>query len=112
MCDDNDDCGDGSDEKKENCESFTCPEEWFRCKNNRCIPPNWLCDGGKDCSSFEDEINCPDQSNSTAPTVSTTVSTQSIQGSSTQNYRSPNVAQRPQSQSVQSIGQKLRKPGH
>lgn len=41
-----------------------CPHEpgYFRCKGraNKCIPPEWLCDGVKDCDFGDDEsdVNC------------------------------------------------------
>ena len=31
-----------------------CPDDQFQCKNNRCIPKRWLCDGANDCGSNED----------------------------------------------------------
>lgn len=34
-----------------------CPDDQFQCKNNRCIPKRWLCDGANDCGSNEDESN-------------------------------------------------------
>ncbi|KAF3856478.1 hypothetical protein F7725_017201 [Dissostichus mawsoni] len=35
----------------------TCPTDRFKCKNNRCIPLRWLCDGDNDCGNDEDESN-------------------------------------------------------
>ncbi|XP_077561431.1 low-density lipoprotein receptor-like isoform X4 [Haemaphysalis longicornis] len=52
-CDDEDDCGDGSDE--ENCEKRTCSEMEFACKNGHCIPSRWQCDNEPDCEDHSDE---------------------------------------------------------
>ncbi|KAK8763872.1 hypothetical protein V5799_033525 [Amblyomma americanum] len=52
-CDDEDDCGDGSDE--ENCEKRTCSEMEFACKNGHCIPSRWQCDNEPDCEDRSDE---------------------------------------------------------
>lgn len=27
----------------------SCPSGYFQCKNCRCIPSSWRCDGDKDC---------------------------------------------------------------
>ncbi|EPY72578.1 hypothetical protein CB1_000913002 [Camelus ferus] len=35
--------------------NHSCPDDQFKCKNNRCIPKRWLCDGANDCGSNEDE---------------------------------------------------------
>lgn len=35
MCDGENDCGDNSDENEENCKNFQCPDDWFRCGDNR-----------------------------------------------------------------------------
>uniref|UniRef100_A0A8C4MYX3 LDL receptor related protein 1B n=1 Tax=Equus asinus asinus TaxID=83772 RepID=A0A8C4MYX3_EQUAS len=37
--------------------NHSCPDDQFKCKNNRCIPKRWLCDGANDCGSNEDESN-------------------------------------------------------
>lgn len=52
-CDDEDDCGDGSDE--ENCEKRTCSEMEFACKSGHCIPSRWQCDNEPDCEDHSDE---------------------------------------------------------
>ncbi|XP_045625309.2 sortilin-related receptor isoform X2 [Procambarus clarkii] len=33
----------------------TCPENFFMCKNRKCIPKQWLCDKDDDCGDFSDE---------------------------------------------------------
>ena len=38
-------------------DNHSCPDDQFKCKNNRCIPKRWLCDGANDCGSNEDESN-------------------------------------------------------
>lgn len=38
-------------------DQHTCPSDRFKCKNNRCIPNRWLCDGDNDCGNNEDESN-------------------------------------------------------
>jgi hypothetical protein len=72
------------------CASTQCPEEWFRCNNHRCIPPNCnyffrnlfliliqhfflegRCDGGIDCINGEDENNCDTYQQSLSETNST-----------------------------------------
>ena len=32
-----------------------CPMDQFRCKDGKCIPISWACDGYPDCSNEEDE---------------------------------------------------------
>ncbi|KAG1681283.1 Low-density lipoprotein receptor-related protein 2 [Nymphon striatum] len=36
----------------------TCTPTQYKCKNNKCIPHNWLCDGGNDCGDSSDEEQC------------------------------------------------------
>uniref|UniRef100_A0A3Q4HZM6 EGF-like domain-containing protein n=1 Tax=Neolamprologus brichardi TaxID=32507 RepID=A0A3Q4HZM6_NEOBR len=57
-CDGEDDCGDASDEPKEECAERTCEPYQFRCKNNRCVPGRWQCDYDNDCGDNSDEDNC------------------------------------------------------
>lgn len=37
--------------------NHSCPDDQFKCQNNRCIPKRWLCDGANDCGNNEDESN-------------------------------------------------------
>lgn len=69
-CDSVDDCGDNSDEV--GCgnvdiatdlpvttrEPHVCGIHQFQCYNGECIANSWVCDGTRDCSSEEDELNC------------------------------------------------------
>ncbi|GIY30664.1 very low-density lipoprotein receptor [Caerostris darwini] len=57
-CDDDNDCGDNTDESS--CELRTCSETEFKCRNSKCVPVRWLCDNEDDCGdkSDEDPIHC------------------------------------------------------
>ncbi|XP_016050982.1 PREDICTED: SCO-spondin [Miniopterus natalensis] len=57
LCDNQDDCGDGSDE--EGCATPGCGEGQVSCSSGHCLPLALLCDGQDDCGDGTDEQGCP-----------------------------------------------------
>ncbi|XP_063689128.1 very low-density lipoprotein receptor-like [Bolinopsis microptera] len=53
VCDEEDDCDDGSDEN--NCPEIPCVQT---CSNGDCIYDDWVCDGAADCDDGSDEQDC------------------------------------------------------
>ncbi|RWS27456.1 low-density lipoprotein receptor-like protein, partial [Leptotrombidium deliense] len=55
-CDQENDCGDNSDEY--GCPTVTCASNEFTCRSGKCIPIRFRCDGDVDCNDRSDEIGC------------------------------------------------------
>merc|ERR1719508_252508 len=49
-----------------NCEA-DCPENTFKCGNNKCILPKWVCDGEDDCFNGQDEVGCSNTTTDVCP---------------------------------------------
>ncbi|XP_036361362.1 low-density lipoprotein receptor-related protein 2-like [Octopus sinensis] len=58
VCDEDDDCRDGSDENSNLCATHTCEKTQYRCNNGRCINHLFRCDFDDDCRDNSDEIGC------------------------------------------------------
>ncbi|XP_055461492.1 SCO-spondin [Psammomys obesus] len=56
LCDNQDDCGDSSDE--EGCATSGCGEGQIACQSGHCLPLSLLCDGQDDCGDGTDERGC------------------------------------------------------
>ncbi len=60
VCDDDEDCEDGSDESEEVCADVVrCSQHEYRCElSGECMDSAKLCDGKRDCADGSDETGC------------------------------------------------------
>uniref|UniRef100_H3CTP6 SCO-spondin n=1 Tax=Tetraodon nigroviridis TaxID=99883 RepID=H3CTP6_TETNG len=85
VCDGHTDCPTGTDEAI--CPRPALPDQ-FACSDSTCISTNMLCDGATDCPGGEDENRtaCTTVSKTPSPSVTATVQTSGICGSSYMNF--------------------------
>ncbi|XP_025940300.1 low-density lipoprotein receptor-related protein 2 [Apteryx rowi] len=57
-CNNDNNCGDGSDELENVCAFHTCQPTAFTCGNGRCVPYHYRCDHYNDCGDNSDEVGC------------------------------------------------------
>ncbi|XP_006902182.1 PREDICTED: low-density lipoprotein receptor-related protein 2 [Elephantulus edwardii] len=57
-CDNDVECGDGSDELESVCAFHTCSSTSFTCANGRCVQYHYRCDHYNDCGDNSDEAGC------------------------------------------------------
>ncbi len=45
-------------EGESNAGPFPCPDNYYKCPGNYCIPVHYICDGHWHCPNGEDEVDC------------------------------------------------------
>lgn len=58
VCDGEQDCPEGDDEKPPICQNVTCRADQFQCADKTCIHGRFHCSGKAECKDKSDEINC------------------------------------------------------
>lgn len=58
LCDGEQDCPSGEDEKLPNCRNITCRPDQFQCRDRTCIAGIFECSGKAECADGSDELNC------------------------------------------------------
>lgn len=58
VCDGEQDCPGGDDEKPPICQNVTCRADQFQCADKTCIHGRFHCSGKAECKDGSDELNC------------------------------------------------------
>jgi hypothetical protein len=58
VCDGEQDCPGGDDEKPPVCQNVTCRADQFQCADKTCIHGRFHCSGKAECKDGSDELNC------------------------------------------------------